>query len=438
MLRFLVQLLNMASCSTAGPLRNTREKFEFRRQGSSSSESSESSDDYVLSDPKTLAAKDKNLLEFLPYLRTLIAADMESFHEEDTDKEDEKPENDETNSKMAHLEMTTAEKLENRSFIFKLWLRQILLTSESEGEKAKNANPQDFEHAIYSAQEVIARYLSFIYKKKENYNTEKLETMLLYYEKHLEEVCSKVLAEKARSGFEMSEENEDRYVNCPNSRLCSLLGLRLDFLDRLKEIPPRFRDHRPPLDWITTFLWNNFKSLSKKSSLNRELLLSIGFDPLASAVDTILARASNMAHHIEACEWAERFIIDEFKYNILLCQHGGKSQFEGNRKNEWFQLPKEEEEQVFQAPSSVFIMNLEVKGSEISQRTQDLLSECEGDEHLYLFHGTDHESAGNILREGMRALDTPPLKVSKTKLSLTSYNQIANIHEFLSGAPFYH
>jgi len=202
------------------------------------------------------------------------------------------------------------------------------------------------------------------------------------------------------TGFEMTEENEDRYANCPNSRLCSLLGLRLDFLDRLKEIPPRFRDHRPPRDWITTFLWNNFKSLTKTGSLNRELLVSIGFDPLASAVDTVLARASNNAHHIEACEWAERFIIDEFKYNILLCQHGRKSPFEGNRKNEWFQLPKEEETQVSQIPSSVSIMNLEVKGSEISQCTQDLLSGCDHED--YLFHGTDHESAGNILREGMQ------------------------------------
>lgn len=407
-LRFLFQLLNMASCSTAGPLRNTSEKFEFRRQGSSSSESSDGSDYYVLSDVRTLAAKDNKLLQFLPHLATLIA-EMESFHEEipegtnqpsAVDKEDEELEDDEI--KMAHLKMMTAEKLENRSFIFKLWLRQMLLTREPEDEKDKNANLQDFEHAIYSAQEVIAEYLSFIYKKKENYNTDKLETMLCYYEQRLEEACCKTLSEKARTGFEMAEENKDRYGYCPNSRLCSLLGLRLDFLDRLKEISPRFRDHQAPRDWITTFLWNNFKSLPKKSSLlNRELLISIGFDPLGSAVDTILARANNRAHHIEACEWAERFINDEFKYNILLCQHSRKFPFEGNRKNEWFHLPKEQEPQVFQNPSSVYIMNLEVKGSEICQSAQDVLSDYEDDQHSYLFHGTDHESASNILCEGI-------------------------------------
>ena len=44
----------------------------------------------------------------------------------------------------------------------------------------------------------------------------------------------------------------------------------------------------------------------------------IGFDPLSSTADTILARARNMPQHVNACEWADVFIKDEFKYDDLL------------------------------------------------------------------------------------------------------------------------
>ena len=402
----------MASCSTAMPLHNTRsEKFEFARQESSLSESSDDGcyDDYVSSDFKTLAAKDRKLLEFLPYLETVIP-DIESFFEEMSKGAEQHPgtevsvtaEDEKHEIKMAHMKMT-ARILENRSFIFKLWLRRILLKGED-----KNAKLQDFEHAIYSAQEVVAEYLLFIYKNKENYNEEELETMLPYYENRLEEACKKTLEEKANAGFEMSEEDITR-GDCPYSRLCSLLGLQLDFLDRLKEMKPKIRDHRPPRDWITKFLWNNFESLSmaEKSSINKDLLVSIGFDPKSPrnpAVETILARAGKRAQHIEACEWAERFVNDEFKYNILLCQRSRKFPIKSIQKKEW-RFPihlSSASTEVDEALSSVIITNLEVKESEMSRRTHDLLTDygLDDEQHPYLFHGTDHESATNILFEG--------------------------------------
>ena len=398
------------------PLHNTRsEKFEFARQESSLSESSDDGcyDDYVSSDFKTLAAKDRKLLEFLPYLETVIPGsipDIESFFEEMSKGAEQHPaidEDEEHEIIMAHMEMT-ARTLENRSFIFKLWLRRILLTGDLEEEQDKNANLQDFEHAIYSAQEVIAEYLFFIYKNKENYNKDELETIFPYYENRLEEACKKTLTEKAKAGFEMSEEDKAR-GDCPNSRLCSLLGLRLDFLDRLKEMKPKIRDHRPTRDWITKFLWNNFESLSmaEKSSINKDLLVSIGFDPKSPrnpAVETILARAGKRAQHIEACEWAERFINDEFKYNILLCQHSRKFPIKSIQKKKW-RFPihlSSASAEVDEALSSVIITNLEVKESEMSRRTHDLLTDygLDDEQHPYLFHGTDHESATNILFEG--------------------------------------
>ena len=206
----------------------------------------------------------------------------------------------------------------------------------------------------------------------------------------------------------MSEELEVnvRMEDCSTPRLCSLLGLRLDFLDRLKEIKPEIRYHRPVRDWIARFLWNNFESLStSKTSLNQELLVSIGF-PTSSAIETVLARSTDRAHHIEAGEWAERFINDEFKYNILLCQQSRKFPFESNEKSEWrFQLASASaklEPHISQDLSVVILMNVEVKESEISRSTQELLSDYGlKDQRPYFFHGTDHESASNIFLRGI-------------------------------------
>lgn len=75
------------------------------------------------------------------------------------------------------------------------------------------------------------------------------------------------------------------------------------------------RDHLSLCDWIVTFLRKNYESvgLTYKSCPSKELLASIGFDPLSSAVETITARA-----HVDVCELAEIYIKDEFKYNMLL------------------------------------------------------------------------------------------------------------------------
>ena len=103
------------------------------------------------------------------------------------------------------------------------------------------------------------------------------------------------------------------------SRLCTLFGLKSDFLDRLDEMPSEFLDHWTIFDWISTFLNNNCKSVRSihKNTLSKELLDAIGFDSLSTAAETIMMRSAeaSMKHHIEACEWAELFIQDELKYN---------------------------------------------------------------------------------------------------------------------------
>ena len=124
--------------------------------------------------------------------------------------------------------------------------------------------------------------------------------------------------------------------------ICSLLGLRHDFLDSLDEILPEHRDHftlqprsqglssyrlerarRDPGNEVVYTLrldGNNYESLSfpDKKSLSKGLLSAIGFDPMSSADETIMARAERTEHHIEACEVAQ--ILSEMSSStIFIC-----------------------------------------------------------------------------------------------------------------------
>ena len=189
-------------------------------------------------------------------------------------------------------------------------------------------------------------------------------------------------------------------------RICAELGLQPDFLTELDEIPRESRDHRKLSDWIEIFLEDSTESVKKddKYSLTKELLGSIGFNPSSKAVKTIMARAfsGGMQEHIEASEWAQLFIKDEFKYNPLLSPETSKFPFQSDVKNTWFQLSKEEYESD-EDITKVRIINLETKKSESHIKTMTLQRDfvAQDDKKGFLFHGTDHKSAKQILMQGI-------------------------------------
>ena len=163
--------------------------------------------------------------------------------------------------------------------------------------------------------------------------------MLPDYEDRVHNASKKTLEEKEKAGFEMLEENVT--IFCSNkARICVLLGLQLDFLFCLDEMSPEDRDHLTIFDWIVTFLENDYEFVPPTD--NNALLAAIGFDPLSSAVETIMARAGNTQQHIETCEMAGLFIRDEFKYNLLLSPLVGRFPFQSSLTNKWFQLPSDE------------------------------------------------------------------------------------------------
>ena len=65
-------------------------------------------------------------------------------------------------------------------------------------------------------------------------------------------------------------------------RISALLGLRIDFLDRLEDVPEDL-DHLTLCDWLVTFLRKSYESvgLTDKNYPRKEFLASIGFDPFS-------------------------------------------------------------------------------------------------------------------------------------------------------------
>ena len=385
--------------------------------------------DCFTTDLKSLAATDKKLLEWVPIfeaqkrIKTVMGMFLKEEAEriktsfdlcnatnkdqgkdyEDSDSVDEEHDEVQVMVPLALLEDKAAlTQLEVRSFVFKIWARRIQLIRNEDQDKYKSL--QVLEHAIYNAEESIKQFKDFIYSQR--YNREELQAMLSYHEDHLEKASNKTLEEKEKTSFEMLQ--KDVAIFCSNrARICALLGLQLDFLDRLDEIPPEDRDHFPLSDWIVTFLTNNYESVDSidKNCLTKDLLAAIGFDPMSSAVETIMARAGSTQYHIEACEMAELFIRDEFKYNPLLSSMVGRFPFLSDLTNSWFQLPPtttdEKGEETNEDLCHINIMNLVTKESHSTTQSMfsDLVSEDE--QNVVLFHGTDHQSASDILFRGI-------------------------------------
>ena len=428
----------MASCSTSNhgspsgsllpQILSKHRPLEFHVNTAPSPESSLSYNDYILSDCKLIAAMDEKFHKLLPhfeaqerskcYIRNFLRRKAEKVRRGENVDDNS---TDWMDDGMGFVEATDGQlvapvilvprffeskvemaKLENRSFVFKLWLRRINIIRCENYDKYTSL--QDLEHAIYEAQEAIEEYKEFIIKNY--YNMKKLDEMGPFFADRLETSINKVLEEQEKTSFEFTTEDFDRF-RCPNARLSALLGLKLDFLDRLKEVPSEHFEHRTLGDWIVTFLRNNIDRETFTSTYNnvvtKELLEAFGFDPLSTSVETIISRSRNMQHHIEACEWAEVFIRDEVKYHPLLYSLTVPFPFQAILTNSWFQLMSstDEESECEVDSCEVNIMNLVTEECKASNITQAILDEFLPREEQLLYHGTDHFSAADILLRGI-------------------------------------
>ena len=319
--------------------------------------------------------------------------------------------------------------LEALSLILKLWLRRINLTAEEAKTGLRN-----FEAEINKTlMDVIEPYKAILRSRE---SKEPEELLMGKFNRDLEKACTRLLVEKKKLNFDMLEEDRRR-LNMESTFVSSVLGLKIDFLHHLEEMEPEFRGHWTLKEWILTFLQNNSHSMDArdKTSLTKDLLVKMGFDLSSAAIETILKRADEMQHHIEACEWTEIFIADEFKYNPLLSPFVPKFSVGESSGLHLPSKPGEEsengEQQRHRKPKIVSFVSQEqdfrflpdreggsaaeqhhprvsfavthAQGS-IETRTQDFLRDrglSDDQRYMLLFHGTDHQSATNILNRGI-------------------------------------
>ena len=288
-------------------------------------------------------------------------------------------------------------------FIFKLWRQRIALIRGENNEKYKRL--KDFERATRDAEDATNTYKHSI---RQEYYKHRLQKCL-QQKKRLEEAVSTVWKEKKKANFRMTEKDLDRFQS-QTARLCSLLGLKLDFLDYLEEMPREQRSHREDSEWIKIFMEENIEKLDStvKHSLTIDLLERIGFDRFSLAVEIIMARsqAGSGENHVEASELAQMFIKDEFKYNPLLSTRTSKFPFQSSITNKWVPLPHTIPKEEIQSNinlSSVNIMNLVTKESDAYNKARTAISAMmpKDDKTIVLYRGTDHQSAQQILVRGI-------------------------------------
>ena len=181
-----------------------------------------------------------------------------------------------------------------------------------------------------------------------------------------------------------------------------ILGLDLDLLDGIEEMPPEHYNHRSLCEWIEMSLEQNSEHIDStdENATTAQQLASIGFDASSDAVKNIIERSSaaTAQQHVRACELARIFIADEFKYNPLLSPPSERFPFKSGKTNECFCLVENETEERkhFHCVGSVKIMNLETK-EWLSKSVEENLPKDDDGYHTVFFHGTDHQSAKNIL-----------------------------------------
>jgi len=207
-----------------------------------------------------------------------------------------------------------------------------------------------------------------------------------------------------RNGYHdaMADKKQSEQSN-EQRRVLKILGLTTDFLDGLEEIPPEHHYHRLLCEWIVKSMEESIECLdpTDKNHLTQQLLESIGFDPTSEAVETMLKRSASeksTRNHIEASEWPKIFVVDEFKYNSFLSPSLDRFPVKSSLTDKWFHLDPEEtkeSENNYDHISRIKIMNVTTK-ERVDESIRDILVR-DDPEHTFLFHGTDHQSASNIL-----------------------------------------
>ena len=140
-----------------------------------------------------------------------------------------------------------------------------------------------------------------------------------------------------------------------------ILGLRLDLLDGIEEMPPEHYNHRTLCEWIERSLEQNSEHIDSidENAATPQQLASIGFNPSSDAVKNIIERlsAASTQQHVRP------LLQTNLSTTLFFLRHWRGFRLKVIRTNECFCLVENgtEERKHSHYVSRVKVMNLETK-----------------------------------------------------------------------------
>jgi len=190
--------------------------------------------------------------------------------------------------------------------------------------------------------------------------------------------------------------------------LCSILGLEDEVADFLIGLDPDIRTHQTDKYWILQFIEQKEKCIEEPQDVRTSLLI-LGFTASKASRLADKLKIHNLIDHQTLTYWAKLYIEHQFSYHILLASNGDGVYYpKENHDTEYFIpafIDAEEDIEAAQIPA-VNTKMLKEEDLHSSPWLTDYISQ-EGhslDGSTLWFHGTDHESAMNIIKNGIDLL----------------------------------
>ena len=183
--------------------------------------------------------------------------------------------------------------------------------------------------------------------------------------------------------------------------LASILGFDQELVTYFEESDNYYSDEQLVLDFIQD---KDEETQDQEFTSWEDAFKKLGFTEIKSKILGELAIANPYSSHETPAQWASRYIEEEFNTNILLSSSRNENIWNSNKTIDFeYEIPTN----VANNPVKIKVINKKLLGIEALNRDKffaDYLAQkqipMEG--ITYWFHGTTHDFAKNIIREGIK------------------------------------
>lgn len=181
--------------------------------------------------------------------------------------------------------------------------------------------------------------------------------------------------------------------------LCSIVGLQDSIAQRLENLNPEVRSHQDDMYFLIRFLSDNCECPDLASAQNMaSKLKEMGFTESRSEMIANWIEKQPVSEHRSLLSWTELYVEYIFKYDIFLNECVGSYPYPNNVLNKWFSVPVKTREKQPNVNVDVSCCNTTRDHAHaiICGKLDPQRRACS-----YWFHGTDHKSAVNIVKNGI-------------------------------------